>query len=175
MTREDLFPIFVALGQEVNQAWLEGFDGPPPFDPTDWLDGDALTFLLGKDFSEIVPLGLTPMADTPLLSLLPLEAACYYMGTHLLDVLAGWERFPRRLPAPDGFVAPWLPGISYFSLLGHLRLPVTREWLRKQPACERSVGRVLAFLCGPIAAIFPEQYFDDELEELKLVAQGYPV
>ncbi|MFD0893926.1 hypothetical protein KBB96_10925 [Luteolibacter ambystomatis] len=99
----------------------------------------------------------------------------YYTGTHLLDVLAGWEHFARRSSAADGFVAPWLPGISYFSLMGHLGLPAAREWFRRHSVCELAVGKVLAFLSGPIPGAFPDECFDDDLEELRDMARAYAV
>ncbi|MGC4013535.1 MAG: hypothetical protein QM755_03300 [Luteolibacter sp.] len=148
-------------------AWRGAFREPPSFRTDDWLDGDTLEFLLGKDFEEILPLIDTPLEHTPVLSLLPLEAACYYAGSHLLDALETWERFLRK-----EWCLVWHV-VSYWALLSHVKVPENREWYRRTPECERMVGEVFAFITGPLREAFPEEMSEEDLDELREIAREY--
>ena len=110
-----------------------------------------------------------------MLSLLPLEAACYYGGSHLLDALGEWEYFLKELPVLDGCVAHVIQPVPYWSLLAHVKKQENREWYRRHPACEMAVGNVFASISGPLAEAFPAELYADHLEELREIARAYPV
>lgn len=120
------------------------FDEPPVVDSRDWLDGDSLELLSGKNYRELVPLLTKELDVFPLFALIPHEAGRYYLASALIahvNCLQGVVdcRNPKYRWMHEAYC---LIGTIYISMIEFLRRKETVEWILLNEDLRRLIGDV---------------------------------
>lgn len=132
----------------INAIFDSLFEGPPPVDCSDPLDGDSISYIAGRRYMEVVPMIGDELDCIPLFDLIDDVAARYYLGSYLIDTVRqvglAWKRYPITHN-------PWIIGVGFFSMIRFLSEDSTIIWIISNPGLLRVVVTTLDYVVNSTA------------------------